>query len=73
MPSTWCVSLPADVEKNFPRKRDALAWLRKRTNDERIRPIVVRHCRGAYTFYGPGKDERVLRANIDRLSFSSLR
>lgn len=71
MTTVWCVTLP-DTEKNFRRKVDAVTWLRQRLSDERIRPVVVRHCRGAYTFYGPGRDERVLRAAIDHLGFASL-
>ena len=72
MQSVWCVTV-ADREKNFPRKDAAVSWLRAMTNDERIRPVVVRRCRGAYTFYGPGRDQLVLRANIDNLGFFSLR
>ena len=72
MESIWCVTV-ADREKNFRRKGDAVTWLRAQTNDQRIRPIVKRHCRGAYTFYGPGRDDLVLRANIDNLGFFSLR
>lgn len=71
MTTVWCVTLP-DTEKNFPRKVDAVAFLRRCTNDERIRPVVVRHCRGSYTFYGPGRDAVVLRAHIDHLGFASL-
>ena len=69
---TWCVTLP-DTERNFRRKRDAVAWCRARSADARIRPVVVRHGPGAYTFYGPKERDGVLRANIDRLGFASLR
>ena len=73
MTTVWVVTLPADVERNFTRKSAAVRWLRRLTSDERIRPVVVRRCAGAYTFYGPGKDQRVLCAPIDRCSFSSLK
>lgn len=72
MQSVWCVGVQ-DSEKNFPKKRDAVAWLRKRTADTRIRPIVRRRCRGAYTFYGPGDGDVVLTASIDNLGFYSVR
>lgn len=72
MKHVWCVTLPG-TERNLPTKRDAIRWLRARTSDERIRPVVVRHCRGSYTFYGPGRGEYVLRANIDHLGFASVR
>jgi len=63
----------ADREKNFPRKADAVKWLRGLCNDTRIRPVVIRRCRGAYAFYGPGRDKIVLRANIDHLGFATFR
>jgi hypothetical protein len=72
MPAVWCVHV-ADREKNFPRKRDAVSWLRALCLDTRIRPVIQRHCRGCYTFYGPGRDEIVMRANIDNLGFPSFR
>jgi hypothetical protein len=72
MPSIWCVSV-ADREKNFARKRDAIAWLRALCLDERIRPVVQRHCAGAYTFWGPGRESIVLKANVDNLGFPSYR
>jgi hypothetical protein len=72
MDSIWCVTV-CDREKNFTRKRFAVAWLRALTSDSRIRPVIVRRCKGAYTFYGPGRDERVLKANIDNLGFASVR
>jgi len=72
MSSVWCVTF-ATTEKNFARKRDALEYLRRRSLDERIRPVVVRRCAGAYTYYGPGREEIVLRANIDHLGFTSIR
>jgi hypothetical protein len=72
MHSVWCVRF-GDTEKNFARKVDAVSFLRQRTNDQRIRPVVVRHCRGAYTFYGPGRDALVLKASIDQLGFASVR
>lgn len=72
MQSVWCVTF-ATTEKNFSRKRDAVAWLRARAADVRIRPVMVRHCAGCYTYYGPGREEIVLRASIDHLGFASVR
>jgi hypothetical protein len=72
MLAVWCVTMP-DTERNFQRKRDAVAYLRQLTSDERIRPVIVRRCKGAYTFYGPGREVTVLRANIDNIGFASLR
>ena len=72
MPSVWCVSV-ADREKNFPRKRDAIGWLRALCADTRIRPVVQRHCAGAYTFWGPGRESIVLRASVDQLGFPTFR
>jgi len=72
MESVWLVTV-ATREKNFHRKGDAVSWLRTLTNDVRMRPTVVKRCRGAYTFYGPGRETIVMRANIDNLGFFSLR
>ena len=68
----WCVSV-ADTDRNYRRKRDAIVALRAQCQDVRIRPTIVRHCRGCYTFYGPGRDEIVLRARINKLQFPSFR
>ena len=67
----WLLQL-ADEDRNFPRNMDAVAWLRTRSSDARIRPVVIRHSRGAYTFYGPKERDGVLRATIDRLSFALI-
>lgn len=71
MTTTWCVRLP-DTERNFLTKRAAVRWLRTRTVDERIRPVVRRLGRGAYVFYGPAHPEGVLTAAVDRLRFASV-
>lgn len=71
MPIVWVVSV-GTTEMNFPRKRDAVVWLRQRSSDVRTRPAVIKECKGAYTFYGPGRDERVLRASVSRVSLPSI-
>ncbi len=71
MVSVWCVTF-ATTLKNFQTKRDAVTYLRLRTNDTPMRPTVIRQGKGAYTFYGPGRGQLVLRANIDHLCFASL-
>lgn len=68
----WCVRF-GDTEKNFPTKARAIAFLRERTKDTRIKPIIERHGRGAYTYYGPGRDAHVVKAEINRVSFASVR
>lgn len=72
MEVVWRVAV-GDREKNFLRKVEAIRWLCRLTHDSRVRPVVVRHHRGAYTFYGPGRDDRVVRADIDRLGFAHVK
>lgn len=68
----WCVRF-ADREKNFRRKAHAIAFCRRQTGDTRIKSVIRKRGRGAYTYYGPGKDEVVFKADIDRLSFAAVR
>jgi hypothetical protein len=70
--SCWCVRY-ADQERNFRTKQKALAFLRQQTKDTRIRPVITKRGPGAYTYYGPGSSTNVMKAEIDRLSFASLR
>lgn len=68
----WLVSV-GDQERNFPRKRDAVAWLRRLTHDERPRPSLVKQDRFRTWYYGPGNLAFVTRAAIDLLGFPSNR
>ena len=68
----WVVRV-ATTEKNFPQKREAIAWLRTLAADTRIRPMVRRDAAGAYTFYGPGRGEVVMKAEVARVSLPSIR
>lgn len=69
--AVWCVEV-GDRVKNFPRKVDAIAWLRGLVGDDSIRSIVCRRGRGSYVFYGPGREEHVCKATIDLLRFERL-
>jgi len=53
-----------DTEKNFRRKRDAVAWLVKLTHDEAPVPLVRRDTEWRYVYLGP-----VTHAYIDKLGF----
>ena len=70
--SCWVVRF-GDTEKNFPSKASAIAFLRARTKDTRITPVTVRRGPGAYVYYGPGRATHVLKADIDKVSFASLK
>jgi hypothetical protein len=72
VPIVWVVRV-GTTEMNVPRKRDAVVWLRQRSHDTRQRPTMVRECRGAYTFYGPGRDEHVMRASVTRVHLPTIR
>ena len=69
----WVVSV-GDTERNFPRRRDALAWLVRLTHDTRPVPRVHRETTFRYRYYGPGDDLRfVAMAVIDKLMFPPRR
>ena len=69
----WVVSV-GDTERNFPRRRDALAWLIRLTHDTRPTPRVHRETAYRYRYYGPGDDLRfVAMAVIDKLMFPPRR
>jgi hypothetical protein len=69
----WVVSV-GDTERNFPRRRDAVAWLVRLTHDTRPTPRVHRETSWRYRYYGPGDDLRfVAIAVIDKLAFPPRR
>lgn len=68
----WTV-MYGDTERNFPTKARAIAWLRAQNNDTRIHPVVQRHDKGAYTYYGPGEGGHVTKAQVFKVSFASVR
>jgi hypothetical protein len=69
----WVVSV-GDTERNFARRRDALAWLVRLTHDTRPNPRVHRETAFRYRYYGPGDDLRfVAVAAIDKLMFPPRR
>lgn len=73
MAIVWVVSV-GDTERNFPRKRDAVAWLVRLTHDTRPTPPVHRETMCRYRYYGPGDDLRfVANAVIDKVSFPPRR
>ncbi len=73
MAITWVVSV-GDREKNFQRRRDAVAWLRRLTHDDRPFSPVVKEDAWRYRFYGPGDDLRFRTvAVIDKVAFPPRR
>ena len=73
MATTWLVTV-GDIERNFRRKRDAVAWLVRLTHDERPVPHVHRDHPWRYSYYGGRGDLLfVTRAWIDKLGFPALR
>jgi len=69
----WVVTV-GDTERNFPRKRDAVAWLVRLTHDDRPVPAVHREHPWLYAYYGGRGDLLfVTRAWIHRLGFPSRR
>ncbi len=69
----WLVTV-GDLERNFRRKSDAVAWLVRLTHDESPVPKVHREHAWRYSYYG-GKGDRlfVTHAWIDKLGFPPRR
>jgi len=73
MAIVWVVTV-GDQERNFRRRRDAVAWLRRLTHDDRPFSPVVKEDAWRYRFYGPGDDLRFRTcAVIDKVAFPPRR